>query len=277
MHPDMEAPLTSTDFLLTGTGLRVDFFTADEIRALALRPDHSIIEIVDWAENFLAKPSALVGRSGNVCPFIPQAMLKNRLKFSVVFFRNQGLAAVPEIEDLIECSRDYFRAKEKAQIEKDRAKREGSNGQTPVQQKDGGSTEDIDLFGSLVMIFPQITKEQAGTVIDPPQRKYKSTFVKLGLMLGEFHPLSPTPGLRSAAFRPLRSPIPLLAIRHMVESDIDFLISPNDPPEVRVESISAYIYFLGSSLSPASRRKAEAALAKAKAESAAKSTAASII
>jgi hypothetical protein len=44
-------------------------------------------------------------------------------------------------------------------------------------------------------------------------------------MVGQFHPACPQPGLWSEDFRPLQAPIPLLAIRHMVSSDLPFLMS----------------------------------------------------
>ncbi len=241
MRTDVEPTHTSADFLVTRSGLRADFFSADEVRTLDRETSRELAEIVDWSENFLGKPSGLVGRAGNVCPFVPQAMVLGRLKFAVIALNHRGMAAVAEIEELIDASREYFVAKEKAQGK-------------------------IDIFGSLVLIFPGISKDEASRVIDPSQRKFKPTFVKQGLMLGEFHPLSPTPGLRSAAFRPLRSPIPLLAMRHMVESDVDFLISPFDPPATRVESIKAYLHYLGPSLSMASLKKAKEALKVAEAE-----------
>jgi hypothetical protein len=85
-------------------------------------------------------------------------------------------------------------------------------------------------------------------------------------MLGEFHPQSATPGLRNRYFCPLRSPIPLLAIRHMVESDVDFLMAANDPAPMRVKSLEAYLRFLGSSLSVTSQSKAKEALRVAESE-----------
>ena len=38
-------------------------------------------------------------------------------------------------------------------------------------------------------------------------------------MLGEFHRLSGVQGLHNKEFRPLRSPLPMLTIRHMVATD----------------------------------------------------------
>ena len=52
----------------------------------------------------------------------------------------------------------------------------------------------------------------------------KDAFVRQGLMVGQFHPRSEQSGLWNEDFRPLRAPIPLLAIRRMVSSDLPFLL-----------------------------------------------------
>lgn len=241
MGTEAETAHRSTEFVLTRSGLRADFFSADEVRALGLDAGHALVRIVDWCENFLGKPSGLVGRTGNVCPFVPEAMMRGSLKFAVVGLTKRGVQAVPEIEEMIDACREHFLGRESV---------------------DGK----IDIFGSMILIFPDVTAEEAPIVIDPSQRELKPSFVREGLMLGEFHPFSATPGLRNTYFRPLRSPIPLLAIRHMVESDVDFMMAPKDPAATRVKSLQAYLKFLGPSLSVASQIKAKEALRLAEAE-----------
>ena len=67
------------------------------------------------------------------------------------------------------------------------------------------------------------------------------------LMLGQFHPLPPAePGLWNADFRPLRSPVPLLAIRHMVPTDLPFLTSDR-------RFVESYREVFGDSLPPRQR------------------------
>ncbi len=241
MGTQAETVHRSTDFLVTGSGLRADFVTGDEVRALGPDAGHELLTIVDWCENFLGKPSGLVGRTGNVCPFVPEAMMRGSLKFAVVALTKRGVEAVAEIEEMVDACREHFLSRE---------------------SMDGR----IDIFGSMVLIFPEVSNEEAPQVIDPSQRELKPSFVREGLMLGEFHLFSRTPGLRNKSFRPLRSPIPLLAIRHMVESDVDFLMAPNDPAPTRVKSLKAYLKFLGPSLSVASQIKAKEALRMAEAE-----------
>jgi hypothetical protein len=231
----------SADFVVTASGLRADFVTADEARALGAEAGGELLRIVDWCENFLGKPHADVGRSGNVCPFVPEALMRGSLKFASVALRARGAEAVPEIEEMVDACREHF-----------------------VGGEAGAGK--MDIFGSMVLIFPDVTAEEAPLVLDPSQRKLKPSFVREGLMLGEFHPFNATPGLRNAQFRPLRSPVPLLAIRHMVESDVDFLMAPNDPPATRIKSLRAYLKFLGPSLSMASQAKAKEGLRLAEAQ-----------
>ncbi|MCI0561511.1 MAG: hypothetical protein MN733_23735 [Nitrososphaera sp.] len=84
---------------------------------------------------------------------------------------------------------------------------------------------DDALFKTILILFPEVTVEDAPTVIDGLQRSLKPAFAEIGLMIGEFHENNDSPGLRNARFRPLRAPVPMLAIRHMVPTDLPFLVN----------------------------------------------------
>src|SRR5271169_3861518 len=96
----------SAEFLVTQSGLTADLFSADEVRSLWLDGSHDLVRVVDWCENFLGKPNGLLGRSGNVCPFVPEAMMRGSLKFAVVALKNRGAAARSEIEEMIVACRE---------------------------------------------------------------------------------------------------------------------------------------------------------------------------
>jgi hypothetical protein len=242
MRTETEEVQLIPDFVILPSGVQVNLYNADDVRALNHGGSNDLlIETVDWCENFLGRSSSLVGRTGNVCPFVPEAMMRGSLKFAVIPLQKRGEAAMDEIAGVVTAFREHFLENEKA-------------------------AGKMDIFGSWIMIYPDINAEEASHVIDVPQRGLKPSFVKEGLMLGEFHPISRSPGLRNPAFRPLRSPIPMLVIRHMVESDIDFLMRPFDPPKIRIQSLRAYLQFLGPSLSLASQVKAKQALKVALAE-----------
>jgi hypothetical protein len=237
-----EHVIMPSDFVMVPGGFRADLYTADQARALPPGgPNDLLAQVASWCENNVAQPSGLDGRAGIVFPFVPESLVRGSLKVSVIPLKNRGEAAKPEIERVAAAFRDTFLAREKQQGR-------------------------IDIFGVWVMILPDVTAEEAPAVIDTTQRKLKPTFVKEGLMLGEFHPLGLTPGVRNPSFRPLRSPVPLLIVRHMVEADINFLTRPVDSASVRMQSLQAYLQFLGPSLSIASKTKAIEALQLAEAD-----------
>jgi hypothetical protein len=82
--------------------------------------------------------------------------------------------------------------------------------------------------------------------LDEVQARLKDAFVPDGLMIGQFHPRCAQKGPWNESFRPLRAPVPLLAIRQMVASDLPFLMgsashfsayldrfAPNIPSHIR--------------------------------------------
>ncbi len=93
---------------------------------------------------------------------------------------------------------------------------------------------------AILVILPDVSDEDAPTMVDETHRRLKAQFVESGLMIGRFHPRSEQGGLHNPAFRPLRSPIPLLAIRYMVDSDLPFLNRVDDPVPDRIKFLKAY-------------------------------------
>lgn len=69
--------------------------------------------------------------------------------------------------------------------------------------------------------------EGAATAVDTVQRRLKPVFVERHLMIGQFFEECEEPGLWNADFRPLKTPVPLLAIRSMVPTDVAFLHHDN--------------------------------------------------
>jgi uncharacterized protein DUF6875 len=99
-----------------------------------------------------------------------------------------------------------------------------------------------------LMAFPDFDAE--GTrVIEKVQSTLKRLFVDMGLLVGEFHAANENPGLHNPDFRPLRSPVPMLAIRHLVESDLAFLNRDFYSPQLRAAYLRSYLYRLGGRLS----------------------------
>jgi hypothetical protein len=179
-------------------------------------------ETVAWMRSFLAKPNKDLGRTGPVCPFVPMSLALDTIFMTAI--PTDETTAPEKIEEIVGNFRDIF---------------------LELEPKDG----DDAINKSLMMLFPGVPHEQAPMLIDGVQKKLKPRFTRFGLMLGEFHQLNDTPGLRNPLFRPLRSPICMLVIRYMVESDLPFLERPDDPPGARIGFLRSYLRRLGGRVS----------------------------
>ena len=181
-------------------------YEVSDVEQLALRGTASSIglqaveQIVHWVRGYLACPHAHLGRSGKVCPFIPEALRKRTLHFAV----ESQAAAVATVREAIAKYLPSFREL--------------------AGERQAANADDKILVG-IIVLFPAVTDL---TVIDTVQGEEKLRYVEEGLMLGQFHQQCQEPGIRNPAFMPLRSPVPLLAIRHMVPSDLVFLSARAD-------------------------------------------------
>jgi len=183
-------------------------------------PSHSALaSVLEWMRAFLARSHPELGRKGAVCPFVPVALEQDSIWMAEIAEREPTLDSISRV---ILYYRDLFLATE------------------PTSGPDA-------INKAFLVIFPNLGAEGAG-VVDEVQQLLKKDFVEKGLMLGEFHASNESPGLRNAEFRPLRSPIPMLAMRHMVDSDLPFLLRAAYAAPVRAAYLRAYLFRLAGSL-----------------------------
>jgi hypothetical protein len=190
--------------------------------------------ILQWVRDFLARPHPDVGRAGPVCPFTPTALALDTIWLTEVDDPAPDRAGIVE---LISRYRDLF---------------------LEIEPRVGSAA----LNKTILVVFPQLGSD-AAPMLDDVQAELKASFVELGLMLGEFHSENESPGLRNPEFRPLRSPVPMLAIRHMVESDLPFLRRTLDEPSIRASYLRSYLRRLGSTVRAKYLDQAVTALADA--------------
>lgn len=145
---------------------------------------------------FFGAPHSDLGRSGPVCPFVPESLKQNSFYIAVA----GGVCSREAIKACVLSARTVF----------------GN-----LAPKDARNT----IFKSLIIAFPDVNPGQYEDAIDGVQAELKSDFVRQGLMVGQFHPNQKETGLHSASFHPFRAPLPMLAIRHMHPADIVFLYS----------------------------------------------------
>lgn len=157
--------------------------------------------VVAWARQYLCRPHPELGRRGPVCPYA-QASLDRGMFFLAV---HRGELASPDaLDQMLLVYRDWFR-------------------QLPPT---GGPAAQ---FKTILLTLPDIPAPAGNHIVDATQARLKPRYVADGLMIGEFHSGPPAKaGLWNPDFRPLRSPLPLLAIRHMVPSDFPFLADDAD-------------------------------------------------
>ncbi|MEM7061543.1 MAG: DUF6875 domain-containing protein [Cyanobacteria bacterium P01_B01_bin.77] len=196
-----------------------------------------LVKTTQWIEGFLAKPHADLGRSGLVCPFVPRSLKLETIQMVELSTQN---VSQTEIESLVKECRELFLK------------------QFPQQGK-------LAIYKALLLVFPDIQDEQCD-VIDRVQQTLKPFFVEKGLMLGEFHRFNQSPGLHNPDFRPLQSPVPMLAIRFMTEADLPFLSRVTDCPRVRVKYLESYLDQMTTIVASTKLTTAKHALAQARYE-----------
>lgn len=181
--------------------------------------------VLAWVRAFLTAPHPELGRKGPVCPFVPVSLKLDTIWMAQIIQDNLSVASISAI---IVDFRDVFLASE------------------PTSGPDA-------IYKALLVVFPSLGEKnaQGAVLVDEVQQSLKKHFVDRGLMLGEFHAANDSPGLRNPDFRPLRSPIPMLAIRCMVESDLPFLTRESYLATQRASFLRSYLVHLNGALSPA--------------------------
>jgi hypothetical protein len=197
-------------------------------------PTSPLRAIVGWIRGFLARPHPELGRPGLVCPFVPGA-----LKLDTIWLAEMPDTA-PSFEHISAIMTEY-RA-----IFQQLEPRTGPEAMNKV----------------FLLVFPALAAQGAegAAVIEKVHASLKPSFVGIGMLVGEFHVANEGAGLRNPDFRPLRSPLPMLAMRHLVESDLPFLTRDFYSPQLRSSFVRSYLFRLGGALSQAKFNEAVEAL-----------------
>jgi hypothetical protein len=151
--------------------------------------------IAAWAVEFLCAPNQRLGRRGPVCPYTRPSMNNNCFLLAWAGDAHD----IESIEPAVDQYRRWF---------------------TELRQQHELTREHLL---TILVVLPGLDRADSSP-LDALQRRLKDDFVREGLMVGQFHPHCEQSGLWSEDFRPLQAPIPLLAIRRMVASDLPFLL-----------------------------------------------------
>ncbi|MFJ6700917.1 DUF6875 domain-containing protein [Streptomyces sp. NPDC091272] len=165
--------------------------TRGEVPAQHLAP---LTEVLDWSKEFLVSSHPELGRTGPVCPYTQPSLRKELFHLAVP---SAGCEDLPSAVDSLRTRHATL--------------------SLPL------SEEDQELL-TILLVLPEFDRGDS-VELDELQLKAKNEFVAEGLMIGQFHPVCPEPGLYNEEFRPLRAPVPLLAVRKLLVFDLPFLLT----------------------------------------------------
>lgn len=171
---------------------RADLLTMAEAHTAAAT-DVSLATLLDWTETYLMAGHKDLGRTGAVCPFTKQAAKIDTVRLGIC-------EAHPDDEEsAFSTVRAAF-----AELEK-------------IPCKPG-----MEHFRTVIYGFPNCASEAGIAMLRRVQKRNKFYSLSRFRMIGFMHAANEAPGLWNPDFRPLRAPMPVLAVRHLVEQDAPF-------------------------------------------------------
>lgn len=191
---------------LTGTSVslpypdRADASEAEPLRLKGLdesctsAADATARALGDWVRAYLMQPHPRLGRSGHVCPFTAQAARLSLLRIGISPLGGGDRPAV------LRTMQEALRAFDAL----------------PCQRS-------ARLFRTVIIGFPRCTDAAGVATLRAVQNALRHHSIVRAKMIGLFEPNSQAEGLINPQFRPLRSPVPALAIRMLVEQDAPFV------------------------------------------------------
>ncbi|MBF6327106.1 DUF6875 domain-containing protein [Nocardia transvalensis] len=149
--------------------------------------------LVRWVDEHLMRPHRELGRTGPVCPFVRNSVVR-RVFWAGLAAGGDGLT-VEQMQQVVDDAVAIYRR---------------LRADSPSEAR----------VSTLITVFPELTRYD---LIDAVHLSRKSEVVAEGLMLGQFYPGCAVPGLWNRDFRPLDAPVPMLVLRSMMSTDFPFL------------------------------------------------------
>jgi hypothetical protein len=152
------------------------------------------LQAINWFYDYLMSPHPEIGREGSVCPFVGPSVQAESLVLHIVQFdaepgRDETIALVWQMARMLD--EDRWENKNRT-------------------------------LRAIVSVLPDLEGPSLG-LLDEVQKSLKPDLAAQGLMLGQFHELCNDTAARNPNFLVSRSPVPVLALRHMAFHDVLFL------------------------------------------------------
>ncbi len=171
----------------------VDLRSLDEVASPDADADARVL--ADWVRHYLMRPHPDLGRTGHVCPFTAKSARLALLRIGI------SPLQPADRRGIMQTMQDAMQAFEALPC-----------------------TRATKVFRTVMVGFPNCAGLEGIAALHNVQNAMRYHSVIRGKMIGLFEPDSPATGLINPDFRPLRSPIPLLAIRMLVEQDAPFVV-----------------------------------------------------
>lgn len=159
--------------------------------------------IAAWVRGYLMRPHPDLGRPGHVCPFTAQAARLALVRIGVSRLGGDDPKAVLNVMRAAMQAFDRLPCKRSTRI-----------------------------FRTVIVAFPNCADESGIATLRATRNAMRYHSVLRGKMIGLFEPRSEAEGLLNRNFRPLRAPVPALAIRMLVAQDAPFVL--RNPLLVRI-------------------------------------------
>jgi hypothetical protein len=163
--------------------------------ALAPPSAAALIGVAQWMRAYLTNAHPEFDRLGDVCPFADKAARADVFRIAVSEARASDLLTIRR------QMLDAFAAFDAIPYPRGMAN-----------------------FRSVIVAFPHCADAEGIAGLAAVRKSLRQLSFAKARMVGVFHQSAEAPCLWSAAFRPLRSPIPLMAIRALVENDAAFVM-----------------------------------------------------
>jgi Domain of unknown function (DUF6875) len=157
--------------------------------------------VADWIKIYVVKPHKDLGRAGPVCPFVPGALERKTLWLAPEQIADRD---VPAVVELVNGYQRLF---------------------LDAQPTDGDDAN----YKVIVVVFTDLSADRAQGVFDDVlQHLAVPSYVEDGIVFGPFYEGHEGTAIYNSSFRPFRSPVPFLFVRHGVTSDWKFFLDNED-------------------------------------------------
>lgn len=181
------APLVLYSFTEAGS--------AEIAQGLAPGDTAALRAITGWTRSYLMSDHPDLGRAGNVCPFTAMGARLDTLRFGV------SNAAPIDSDKIYDILKGLFAAFDLI----------------PCPRK-------MQTYRAIMVGFPNCGGPDGIAALAKAQKSLRLLSFRHARMIGLFHPQADAPGLWNPSFRPLRSPIPVVALRSLVVEDAAFVM-----------------------------------------------------